>query len=256
MNTSAQLLRFHYDLRTIFTRYPIPYLWLKRWQQRYFHPQAATGEASGDNIKWGAIEKDTEIVIEGYPRSGNTFASSAFRLAQNRPVKIAYRLHAPTQLISAAKMKVPAITLIRQPEDAVLSWVIHRSHLTLEQALKGYLSFHEAILPYCNYFIIADFDIVVNDFGAIIRAVNQKFGTDFQEFIHTEENVQKCFTIIDDFYRGAGEGKISSQTVARPSSDRQKQKALLRQQLQAANLEPMRLRANELYQQISDISQR
>jgi hypothetical protein len=62
--------------------------------------------------------------------------------------------------------------------------------------------------------------------------------------------VQKCFAIIDDFYRGASQGKISSRTVARPSSDRQQQKALLRQQLQAANLEPMRLRANELYQQI------
>ncbi len=198
MDISSQLLRLHYDLRTIFTRYSIPYLGFKRWQQRYLHPQAATGEASGENIKWGVIEKNTDIVIEGYPRSGNTFASSAFRMSQSRPVKIAYRLHAPTQLISAVKMKIPAIALIRQPEDAVLSWVIHRSHLTLEQAMKGYISFHEAILPYCNYFVIADFEIVVNDFGKIIQAVNRKFGTDFQEFMHTEENVQKCFSIIDD----------------------------------------------------------
>jgi hypothetical protein len=250
MNTSNSLLRFHYDLRTVFTRYPIPYLWLKRWQQKYLHPHTATGEASGDNIKWGAIEKDTEIVIEGYPRSGNTFASSAFRLAQNRPIKIAYRLHAPTQLICAAKMKIPAIALIRQPEDAVLSWMIHRSHLTIEQALKGYISFHEAILPYCDNFVIANFEVVINDFGAIIRAVNQKFGTNFQEFVHTEENVQKCFAIIDDFYRGAGQGQISTQTVARPSSDRKQQKALIKQQLQAPHLEQMKLQANKLYQEI------
>ncbi|MGD1922294.1 MAG: hypothetical protein ACFCAD_27420 [Pleurocapsa sp.] len=109
MNTSPQILRFHYDLRTVFTRYPIPYLWLKRWQQKYLHPQAATGTATGENIKRGAIEKDTDIVIEGYPRSGNTFASSAVRIAQTKPVKIAYRLHAPTQLICAAKMVIPAI---------------------------------------------------------------------------------------------------------------------------------------------------
>lgn len=254
MTKSPQLLRLHYDLRTILTRYPIPYLWLKRWQQRYFHPQAATGEASGNNIKWGVIEKDTEIVIEGYPRSGNTFASSAFRLAQNRPVKIAYRLHAPTQLISAVKMKIPAIALIRQPEDAVLSWAIHRSHLTLEQALKGYISFHEAILPYGNYFVIADFDMVVNDFGTIIRAVNQKFGTDFQEFRHTEENVQKCFTIIDDFYRGAGQGQIPTKIVARPSKERNHKKALLRQELQEPHLESLKFRANELYQQIIQLA--
>ena len=248
MNTSPQLLRFHYNLRTIFTRYPVPYLWLKIWQQKYFHPLATTGEASGNNIKWGAIEKDTEIVIEGYPRSGNTFASTAFRLAQNRPLKIAYRLHAPSQLICAAKMRIPAIALIRQPEDAVLSWVIHRSHLTIEQALKGYISFHEAILPYCDHFVIADFNVVVKDFGSIIRAVNQKFGTDFQEFVHTEENVQQCFATIDDFYRRAGQGKISARTVARPSGDRQQQKALLRQRLQESNLKSLKLKAQETYQ--------
>lgn len=247
MNTSPQLLRFHYDLRTVFTRYSIPYLWLKRWQQRYFHPQASTGTASGDNIKWGAIEQDTDIVIEGYPRSGNTFASSAFRLAQTKPVKIAYRLHASSQLICAAKMNIPAIVLIRQPEDAVLSWVIHRSHLTIEQALKGYISFYQAILPYQASFIIADFDRVIGDFGAIIREVNQKYQTNFSEFVHNDENVAQCFAVIDDFYRGAGQGKISTQTVARPSNDRQKIKEQLRSQFNSNSLDKMRLEADKIY---------
>ncbi|RMG27959.1 MAG: hypothetical protein D6732_19595, partial [Methanobacteriota archaeon] len=40
----------------------------------------------------------TEIVIEGYPRSANTFAVVAFRLAQNRPVKIAHHLHMEAQI--------------------------------------------------------------------------------------------------------------------------------------------------------------
>ena len=247
MNTSPQLLRFHYDLRTVFTRYSIPYLWLKRWQQRYLHPQASTGTALGENIKWGAIEQDTDIVIEGYPRLGNTFASSAFRLAQTKPVKIAYRLHASTQLICAAKMNVPAIALIRKPEDAVLSWVIHRSHLTIEQALKGYISFYQTVLPYKDSFVVADFDRVIGDFGAIIKQVNQKYNTSFAEFIHNEENVAQCFAVIDDFYRGAGQGKISTQTVARPSSDRQKLKEQLRGQFNSDRLNKMRLSANQIY---------
>lgn len=250
MKQFPSLLRFHYDLRTHFTRYRIPYLWIKRWQQKYFHPQAAIGEASGANIKWGAIEKDTELVIEGYPRSGNTFASSAFRLAQNRPVKIAYRLHASTQLISAVKLKIPAILLIREPEDAVLSWVIHRSHLTLEQALQGYISFHEAILPYCYYFVIADFDTVISNFGVIIREVNKKFDTNFQEFVHTEENVKNCFLMIDDFYRESGKGKISNKIVARPSEERYEAKALLRQRLKKPKLKSLNWKANALYKQI------
>ncbi|AFZ44028.1 hypothetical protein PCC7418_1860 [Halothece sp. PCC 7418] len=250
MKNFPQLLRFHYDLRTHLTRYSIPYLWLKRWQQRYLLPQAARGETSGHIIKWGAIEKDTEIVIEGYPRSGNTFASSAFRLAQNRPIKIAYRLHASTQLITAVHLKIPAIALIRKPEDAVLSWVIHRSHLTLEQAIKGYISFHEAILPHCNYFIIADFETVINNFGVIIRAVNKKFDTTFQEFVHTEENVQKCFIMIDNFYRESGRGKISNNIVARPAQERNEAKIFLRQRLKAPNLQSLMGKADALYEQI------
>ena len=249
MNTSSSLLRFHYDLRTYFSRYSIPYLWLKRWQQRYLHPEASTGRASGETIKWGAIEKDTDIVIEGYPRSGNTFASSAFRLAQSQPVKIAYRLHAPTQLICAAKMNVPAIALIRQPEDAVLSWVIHRSHLTIEQALKGYISFYRAVFPYKDSFVIADFDRVIGDFGSIIQEVNQKYQTEFIEFVHNEENVARCFAVIDDFYRGAGQGQISSNTVARPSLDRKQLKEQLKAQFYNGNLDKMRQEAENIYAQ-------
>lgn len=253
MKPSPALLRIHYNLRTYLTRYPIPYLWIKRLQQQYLHPEATIGEASGANIKWGAIEKDTEIVIEGYPRSGNTFASVAFRLAQNRPVKIAYRLHASTQLITAVKMNIPAILLIREPEDAVLSWVIHRSHLTLEQALKGYIRFHEAIFPYCHYFVIANFDTVINDFGVIIKAVNQKFETHFQDFCHTEENVNKCFELIDSFYRESGNGEISNKIVARPSKERHEVKTLLRQRLKEPRLESLKLKANSLYQKIIKI---
>ncbi len=33
------------------------------------------------------VTKDTEIVIEGYPRSANTFAVAAFLVAQGLPVK-------------------------------------------------------------------------------------------------------------------------------------------------------------------------
>jgi hypothetical protein len=31
------------------------------------------------------VNKKTEIVIEGYPRSGNSFAEAAFRFSQTRP---------------------------------------------------------------------------------------------------------------------------------------------------------------------------
>jgi len=53
------------------------------------------------------VKKDTEIVIEGYPRSANTFAVAAFLLAQGRAVKIAHHLHVPAQVIQAVRWGIP-----------------------------------------------------------------------------------------------------------------------------------------------------
>ncbi len=45
-----------------------------------------------------AITERTQLVIEGFPRSGNTFASKAFTLAQDRPVVVASHVHLPAQV--------------------------------------------------------------------------------------------------------------------------------------------------------------
>src|SRR5262245_45373054 len=44
------------------------------------------------------IDADTELVIDGYMRSANTFAVYAFQMAQRRPVRLAHHLHAPAQV--------------------------------------------------------------------------------------------------------------------------------------------------------------
>lgn len=62
------------------------------------------------------VESDTELVIEGFERSGNTFAVVAFETAQPRPVKTAHHLHAAAQVVSAVRMGVPTLLLIRPPE--------------------------------------------------------------------------------------------------------------------------------------------
>ena len=41
-----------------------------------------------------AVTSDTEIVIEGFPRSGNSFEVAAFRLAQPGEPRIAHQLFA------------------------------------------------------------------------------------------------------------------------------------------------------------------
>src|SRR5690242_11619114 len=67
------------------------------------------------------ISAETELVIDGYTRCATTFAVYAFQLAQPRPVRLAHHLHAPAQLVAAARRGVPALALIREPRGAILS---------------------------------------------------------------------------------------------------------------------------------------
>lgn len=66
------------------------------------------------------VNEDTDIVIEGYPRSANTFAVAAFEIAQGKPSKIARHTHAIAQLKRAAALKLPTLVIIREPEQAIL----------------------------------------------------------------------------------------------------------------------------------------
>jgi len=115
------------------------------------------------------VFKDTEIVIEGFPRSANTFAVAAFTFAQGRPVKIARHLHASAQVIEAVRREIPCIVLIRKPRDAVLSLLVREPHILPEQAPKDYIRFYRSIAPYRGKFVVGRFEEVTTDFGPDLR---------------------------------------------------------------------------------------
>jgi hypothetical protein len=81
---------------------------------------------------------ETELLIDGFPRSGNTFAVVAFQLAQPSPVRISHHIHSSAHMIAAAKRGTPIVVTVREPEDAVLSCVIREPYITIGQALHAY----------------------------------------------------------------------------------------------------------------------
>ena len=144
------------------------------------------------------LAEDTGLLIDGFTRSGVTFAVVAFNVAQRRPVPLAHTLHAPAHVIAAVRRNVPSLVTVREPEATVLSAVIREPDVTIEQGLRAWIRFYGAIRPYREDFVVAPFDRVVDDYGSVIRQVNERFGTDFDAFDHTPENVALCFSIIED----------------------------------------------------------
>lgn len=182
------------------------------------------------------VNKDTEIVIEGFAGSANSFAVTAFQMAQLRPVKIAHHTHQSSQIIFAAKENIPALVLVRQPERAVLSTILRSPFLpqirqspvpVFKGTLKRYIFFYENVMPYRDRCVVADFNSVTHDFGMIIRQINSKYGTSFIEFEHTKENVDRCFALMDQntldkFQESRTKGILSPEmTFPRPTKARE-----------------------------------
>jgi len=212
-------------------------------------------------------------VIDGYTRCATTFAVYALQLSQPRPVRLAHHLHAPAQLIQAARVGVPALVLIREPQGAILSQLIREPNVTLPDALVAYARFYSCLLPYRDKFVVGDFEEVTHDFGSVIRRINARFGTSFAEFVHTESNMRECLDLIKQrgtlskTLLGFESGVVSLSDLRReqqcpshphalldaeeawvPSAEREKAKSALRDRWQRPELVRARARARNVYE--------
>jgi hypothetical protein len=144
------------------------------------------------------LDRDTDLVIDGFTRSAGTFAVVAFQLAQNGHVRLAHHLHAAAHLKAAARRGVPAIVPIRRPEETVLSAIIREPLVPVGQFLRSYVDFHARISPYRGSQVVATFEQVTTDFGSVIGRLNSRFGTGFREFHHDEADVERCLALIEE----------------------------------------------------------
>jgi hypothetical protein len=141
---------------------------------------------------------ETELLIEGFTRSAVTFATMAFQLAQRRPVRVAHTLHSVGHVVEATRRGVPVLVTIREPDEVVLSAVVREPYLTLDHALAAYARFYTGIQRVRGDIVVGTFESIVHDFGSVTRAINDRFGTTFDEFRHTPVNVERCYAIIED----------------------------------------------------------
>jgi len=256
----SPLRRIRHRARTQVFEYPAIYLPFARHKYRGHSPEV--------------ISSDTELVIDGYFRSANTFSVHAFQLSQEKPVRLAHHLHAPAQLITAARHGIPALLLLRDPDGAILSELLY-DDVALPDALDAYTRFYTCLLPYLASFVVGEFEQVTHDFGTVIRRVNARFGTNFTEFNHADETVRECFELMN--YRGTmsetvfafESGMISPAELRRhlpdlarlpqlpqlrqawiPTDDRARLRAPLRERLLDPGMAQRRARAQAIYHQV------
>lgn len=212
-----------YTLKHWLDGYPSFYLKVLSWKRRRHWSK-----------NW-IVRPDTEVVIEGFPRSGNSFAYSAFKQSNPSVRKIATHLHMSSQVVMAVRYGRPCMVLIRDPIDAVCSMLalshqigdrrIHESdnRAAMQRLLISYHCFYQRIQPCLSGFVIAPFEIVTHDYGRVITAMNHRFGSTFRCFKHDDESAND---IINNAPIHLG-----------PSEERDRLKSILLQQLHQGRLD-------------------
>lgn len=206
----------------------------------------------------GIIRRDTEIVIEGFPRSANSFAEAAFRLAQSRPVKIAHHCHAAAQVIAASRWGIPALVLFRAPDDAIVSLRLAAlSSLSAKGDYREYNRFYNSILPYREDYILASFESVTKRFHHITKRINERFHTEFSEFNQSESMETQVFQMIDELTQirvGKKNANYSPFLGSEYHKNRKIEKQKMLDKIRNPKLKNVRAESNDLFRKLCELA--
>lgn len=198
------------------------------------------------------LDAATEIVIDGYPCSANSFARLAF-LHANPGARVATHTHRWPHLALAVRRGIPAVVLIREPVDAVASHVV-RMGADPAAEFAHYERFYRSLLPLVDHVVVAPFDVVTSRFGTVIDRVNQQFATGFVPFDHDDATaVAAVFDEMDAPTRwrqqtGDETGAHDWQwKVAHPSPERHERTAGVKELISSTPFSERRERCQELY---------
>lgn len=134
-------------------------------------------------FKRRVLRADDDILIEGFPRSGNTFFYYSFWLSQKsraKPLRIGGHFHLPFQFFLAQRWHIPAVLLLRPPVPTVLSYLVFlNGTIDLGRALARYTHFHETAARAAGSYVVVPFGEATSDPGGALARIDQRFGTDF-----------------------------------------------------------------------------
>jgi hypothetical protein len=196
--------------------------------------------------------RDTALVIDGFPRSGNTFSAAAFVISNGRQLHVGRHLHGAPHVLRAVRLGVPTVVLVRRPADAIASYLIRRPTLTPDEAVTEYLDFYRTAWRARDGFVVGLFDQVITDFGAVVTRVNHRFGTSFVPYQPTAENEAAVFRLVEEMNRLECRGEVVETHVGRPSSERAERKRQVQGLMGRPRTVARLALADEVYQRYLD----
>ena len=118
------------------------------------------------------LEANYEILLDGFPRSGNTPAAKYIETSQIGRVAARTRYHISGALKTVVGLSKPAVCPIRNPEEAVLSWTIFRRRPLVDPAFRSYVEYHTPPHNVPGDLFIVPFEAIFHRMPVVVEAVS------------------------------------------------------------------------------------
>lgn len=204
-----------------------------------------------------AVRASTDLVVEGFPRSGNTFAVFALRHA-NPGIVVASHVHHVGQLRRAAALAKPVVVLVREPVACLSSYLLAGPHGRAPGVLKEYVSYHRTVRDLAtrrgSAVAVVTFEAATTDMAAVTAAINHHFGLDLTPFSNREADVAEVFARIDEKHTAFQGVSEWTSGVARPAVERAEQLAAQSALLQAPACASLLSTARGVHRALVDLS--
>lgn len=159
----------------------------------------------GDPSRYNLFVHDrTQLCIEGFPRSANSFAFNVVSKANPEISHIARHIHTLGQVNISTKKRIPTLVVIRDPQSTISYLIRGYSPGDASCLMRAYIVYYKGILSWCSNVVVSDFDKTTFHLDYVLEKLNEKYGMKLQ--LPNDGNVADAKNFLLDFgERGAGE---------------------------------------------------
>jgi len=166
------------------------------------------------------ITDKTELIVEGFPRSGNTFTVFVLQDVAQNQLRLSSHVHHPSQVKLAVQLGLPAILVVREPIGALASYLTYGRHGRPADVLKEYYAYYQELIPYADRVLVLNFEEIISDMPAIVDRINRRFSMALPPFDQSPENVDRLFEEIARQHQLVHPDLEPDQVAPRPTAAR------------------------------------
>jgi hypothetical protein len=197
------------------------------------------------------ITAHTDLIVEGFPRSGNTFTVFALQNAAQNQLQLSSHVHHPSQVKLAVERGIPTVLVVREPIAVLASYLTYGQHGRPADVFKEYYSYHQELVPYADRVLIVDFDEISSDMPAIVDRINQRFSLQIPPFEQSPENIDHVFGEIARQHQLIHPGLDADHVAPRPMTARKELNERNRNDLLDPRLDHLRIHSVSIYEYFS-----